>query len=84
MAGNSNVTNTFTQDSFNFSFHTNEKSGDQSHFLFQDNGVSAGGDKIFDTLFANDHTFNTVTVIATPDGQHEIFHMNSHVSDFLV
>jgi hypothetical protein len=42
MAGNSNVTNTFTQDSFNFSFHTNEKSGDQSHFLFQDNGVSAG------------------------------------------
>jgi len=32
MAGNSNVTNTFTQDSFNFSFHTNEKSGDHRTF----------------------------------------------------
>jgi hypothetical protein len=86
MAGRSEVTNTFTHtvdEFFDASVHTNEKSGDRSHFLFQDKVlVLQTGTQAFDTLFDNGQTFNTVAHTKSVDGQQEVIHFNSHVPDF--
>jgi hypothetical protein len=95
MAGQSTISNTFTQvvDQFTFaSFHTNENTGgdppnfeEHQHFLLQDKVVVLdSGSQFSDTLFDNGLTFNTVDNTVTADGDHIITHFNNHVPDFFV
>jgi hypothetical protein len=96
MAGQSTVSNTFTTDVFDnfvFSFHNNDNTGgvfppgDHTHILFQDKIVDQSSGELFglDTLFNNEHTFNTVAHFFPVDGHtSETVHVNNHVSDFFV
>ena len=98
MAGQSTVINNFETVDFpnvlfdeTISLHTNEKTGDHPHVLFQDQSViTASGERVdistlFDNSFASGPglTFNAVTHLFPVEGfqDRETLHFNNHAAD---